>query len=239
MKTRKYLNLIFGLLASVTSACTHQIGTPQPFSADYSMTIIGGDKTTGKLYFAPPKMRIDVTSRPQKQSMGPFGGNMTFIMDSSTQVADILVPQMQIYVEVYGNSSRIGSLRIYQADGAEPAKPDAYSGLGFMAGMWLKGMRNFQTLGMGGCPPEATCHRIGSETVNGRDCDKYEVTNKNIKSTMWIDQKLSFPVKIQTAYGAPVEYTNIKEGAPDPSLFKAPSHYHVFIDSSGVAGTAH
>jgi len=88
------------------------------------------------------------------------------------------MPQMQIYMEVRGNPNRIDSLRIYQADTAPPAKSDAYSGLGFLAGMWLKGARNLQSFSIGGCPPEAACEKAGSDTINGRDCDKYQVTTK-------------------------------------------------------------
>src|SRR4029077_11620099 len=56
-----------------------------------------------------------------------------------------------------------------------------------------------------------TCKKIGTETINGRSCDKWEVTQKNgDKETIWIDQKLHFPIKSQTAGGMTTEFTNIR-----------------------------
>ena len=65
---------------------------------------------------------------------------------------------------------------------------------------------------------------------------KWEVVSKNSrKSTMWIDQKIHFPIKAQNADGTVTEFSNIKEGAQDAALFKVPSGYKPF-DPAALGG---
>lgn len=75
----------------------------------------------------------------------------------------------------------------------------------------------------------ATKKKVGSETVNGQPCDKFEITyhDSNLgKMTAWISKKLNFPVKMiqKGPYGeSTVEYHNIQIGKVDDSLFELPS----------------
>jgi hypothetical protein len=83
---------------------------------------------------------------------------------------------------------------------------------------WLKLDRN-----KGG-----TCHKVGSETVNGRNTVKYEGTNtKGESSAVWLDSKLRFPVKWDEKNGGG-EMQNIKEGPQPASLFEIPAGYNKF-----------
>jgi hypothetical protein len=71
-----------------------------------------------------------------------------------------------------------------------------------------------------------TCKNLGTEEVNGRTCDHWQMTDKNGKvSNSWIDQKLHFPIKT-TSTDSSWELTNIKEGQPEASLFEIPAGYH-------------
>jgi hypothetical protein len=80
-----------------------------------------------------------------------------------------------------------------------------------------------------GDEPGETCKMLGIETVNGRACERWEVTRKNSsKTTAWIDQKLHFPIKMQRVDGSVTEITNIKEGPQDASLFTVPAEYRSF-----------
>jgi len=74
-----------------------------------------------------------------------------------------------------------------------------------------------------------TCKKVGEETVNGRDCDKWEFTSKDASNnrTAWIDKKLHIPVRSVSA-DQTVEFTNIKEGPQDKSHFELPSDYQKF-----------
>jgi hypothetical protein len=70
-----------------------------------------------------------------------------------------------------------------------------------------------------------TCKKLETETVNDRSCDKWEITEKSGKTeTLWMDQKLHFPIK-SVVGDITTQYTNIKEGAQDASLFKIPDGY--------------
>ena len=80
---------------------------------------------------------------------------------------------------------------------------------------WLKLERN-----KGG-----TCHKVGSETVNGRNTVKYEGTNASGEtSSVWLDSKLRFPVKWQGKNNGG-EMRNIQEGPQPASLFEIPAGY--------------
>lgn len=77
----------------------------------------------------------------------------------------------------------------------------------------------------------ATLKHLGTETVNGYLCDKYEVAYHDASqgsATQWIAQKLNFPVK--TISDSPqgnvtMEYQNIQEGGVQDSLFQVPPGY--------------
>jgi outer membrane lipoprotein-sorting protein len=197
--------LVLFVLASVAA----QAQKPQPFSADFASTSANGRKTTGKWFFSPPKMRMDMTTPPEAQGKGsPFGGNVSMIIDGTTKTSYMLMPQAHMYMEI-------------QATGAQD----------------MQGMRNLESLSHGGdlCAGNqgSTCKKVGTETMNGRSCDKWEMTDKNShKSTVWVDQKLFFPVRVQEYEGTVTDFTNIKEGAQDASLFVVPPGYQKFDASA-------
>lgn len=72
---------------------------------------------------------------------------------------------------------------------------------------------------------------LGTEKVNGQQCDKYEITyhDRSLgKMTQWFSKELNYPVKI--IYNGPqgesvMEYKNIKQGKIDSSLFRIPPGY--------------
>jgi hypothetical protein len=193
------------LLLVLASSWAHA-QKPQPFSADFSTTTPDGAKKTGKWFFSSPKMRMDIT---MAQGGGnPFGGNVSMIIDGSTHISYMLMPEQHMYMEM-------------QATGDRDAQ----------------GVRNLESLSRGGDPcvgnPRSTCKKVGAETVNGRSCDKWEMTDKNgHKSTAWIDQKLDAAVRLQEYDGTLTNFTNIKEGAQDASLFTVPPGYRKFDASA-------
>jgi uncharacterized protein DUF4412 len=186
---------------------------PQPFSADFSTISANGNvNMKGKFFFSLPKFRMDMTDMGQRQNAGPFGGKMSMIADGDAKMAYMLMTEQQMYMEFPADANnpmmqRMPKLSDYNGD------PCATR----------------QNQGM-------TCKKLGTETVNGRVCDKWEATEKNgDKETFWVDQKLHFPIKSQTANGMTTEFTNIKEGAQDPSLFKVPPGYRKF-DAGAMGG---
>jgi len=197
-RARLFLGLL--MLFTVSSAFAQ---APQPFSADMSTTSANGNANIkGKFFLSLPRMRVDITDTGQQRQAGPFGGKMTMLMDAEAKMAYMLMPEQQMYMEFPMTENN----------------------------PMLQRMPKLQDLKSDPCAgrQEVTCKKVGTETVNGRSCDKWEATKKDgQKDTFWIDQKLRFPIKTQTG-NVTTEFTNIKEGAPDPALFKVPAGYRKF-----------
>jgi outer membrane lipoprotein-sorting protein len=201
VKQRFSATLALSILALVTvSMAAAQM--PQPFSADMSTKSANGNvNMNGKFYFSPPKIRMDMADNGHRQ--GPMGGKMSMIVDGDAKISYMLMLDQQMYME-------------FPADSQSPMTQR------------MPKMQDFKSDPCAG-REGVTCKKVGTETVNGRVCDKWEATNKNgEKDTFWIDQKLHFPIKSQTASGMTTEFTNIKEGAQDPSLFKVPAGFRKF-----------
>ena len=71
---------------------------------------------------------------------------------------------------------------------------------------------------------------VGSETVDGHPCTKYEVTakvdDKTMTSYQWLATDINFPVKAAAVDGSwAVEYKDIKLGSQPDSLFDLPAGY--------------
>ena len=84
---------------------------------------------------------------------------------------------------------------------------------------------------------DADLKKIGTETVEGYQCDKYEVIYKNSEmwamesSVVWVARKLNFPIKgISQGKNGQVVMTckNISEEIIDQSLFEVPKDYSKF-----------
>jgi hypothetical protein len=144
--------------------------------------------------------------------MSGGGHEMIMINDTTKKTAYMLMPQQKMYMEM--NTAMQGrGPRMPDAKPVDPSNP-------------CSGDSKF------------TCNKVGTETVNGRSCDKWEFTNaSNPKEnyTVWIDQKLHFPIKNARANGDVWELQNLKEGAQAASLFEVPSDYNK-MDMGGMMG---
>ena len=139
------------------------------------------------------------------------GGHQTaMITDLATKTTDILLVEQQMYIE-----HKAGQLPARgPGSGAQELKP--YDAQNPCANQ-----------------PDVTCKKIGVEEVSGRTCDHWQITDKQDRVTdLWIDQKLSFPVKVTTK-DSMMLLTNVKEGQPEASLFEIPAGYHK-LDMSGM-----
>ena len=191
------------MLLGIPAAFAYQM--PQPFSADMSTTSANGNTNMkGKVFFSLPKFRMDMTDTSQRQAQGPFGGKMSMIVDGDAKTAYMLMTEQQMYMEfpTDANSPMAQRTPKWQDFKGDPCTFDNRK--------------------------DATCKKVGTETINGRSCDKWEITDKSgKKETLWIDQKLHFPIKSSDGQ-ITTEFTNIKEGAQDAALFKVPSGYRKF-----------
>ncbi len=168
------------------------------FSADIVDHTAKGNQHTTKVYFGKDKMRFD--------SMGEGNrGAGAVIMDMSTESYVVLMPQQHMYMEMPASAmENRGMFSFFKSGDIDNA-----------CGDWLKLATN-----KGG-----TCHKDGSETVNGRSTVKYEGTNaKGESSTVWLDSKVRFPIKWDGKNGGG-ELQNIQEGSQPASLFQVPAGY--------------
>jgi len=171
--------------------------------ADFSAEVVDlqkpGSPTTAKIYFAKDKIRIESQG-------GPHGGG-AIIVNFGTQTSIVLMAQQHMYMEMPAQTQgqRMGYVNaFFRAGDVENA-----------CGDWQKMSTN----------KGATCHKVGSETVSGRDTVKYETTSASGEvSHFWLDPKLRFPVKWQ-GKSSDGELRHIEEGPLAASLFEVPAGY--------------
>ena len=166
------------------------------FSAEVVDSHKQGTTSQSKIYFSKDKIRFD-----SRDANSPGA----FIMNLSNQSMTILMPQQRMYMEMPADAQEQRNMfSFFKTSDVENA-----------CGDWLKLANN-----KGG-----SCHKLGNETVNGRDTVKYEGTNsKGEASQVWLDPKLRFPVKWQGTSGSG-ELRNIQEGSQPASLFAIPAGY--------------
>ncbi|MCU1284201.1 MAG: hypothetical protein JWO13_551 [Acidobacteriales bacterium] len=173
---------------------------------------------------SPPQFSADISvSNPDSQPMKGkmfFGagkvrmdmnsqrGEMSTITDSATQKSIVLMHEMKMYMETNLAGGPGGRRR-------GPKMPD------------------IKALSENPCASEKdmTCKKVGTETVNGRSCDKWEFTNTTDPKqnrTAWVDQKTHLPMKSVGADGTTFEFTNFKEGPQDAKNFEVPKDYQKF-----------
>ena len=176
------------------------------FSAD--MVKADGSKN-GKIYFGKDKMRFESTNKDPRS-----GGSV--IIDLATQKTTVMMDQQHMYMEMPAQmAARRTAYNFFRTGDVENACSD-----------WLQLPQN-----KGG-----SCHKEGTETVNGRSCVKYVGTNANGETgTVWLDPKLRFPVKWQGKNSETWELSNIQEGSQPASLFEIPAGYTKF-DMGGMGG---
>lgn len=202
MKQVLRIGLAVSILSMALLSARAQV-VPQPFSADMAVTTNKGDKMPGKFYFAPPKLRMEMSSR---------GHDVIIITNNATQVSEILMPQQHMYMESRPGQGANPMMPVPRVDvPVDPSNPCTAHG-------------------------DTTCKNLGPETVNGRVCDHWQVTDKKgAVSNTWIDQKLHFPIKTQSADGSALEFSNVKEGSPAAALFEIPPGYNK-LDMGSMGG---
>jgi hypothetical protein len=200
----RWMLRISGLLTLLVVASSAFAQTE--FSAD--MVSHGRDKNAAKIYSGKDKMRFDAKDKdPDQRKSG------TVILDFSTESWTVLIPQQHMYMVMPSSTmENRGMFHFFRTGDVENA-----------CGEWLQLQDN-----KGG-----TCHKAGSETVNGRSTIKYEGTNsKGESSTVWFDSKLRFPVKWDDKNGGG-ELQNIQEGPQPASLFEIPAGFNK-MDMGGM-----
>lgn len=180
----------------------------EDFSADIVNNKDGGNQSKARIYVTRDKWRIE----------GLQEGRMSgaIITNLATRTSDILMAERKMYMEF--------------PQGQGPASQQLWSfyharDIDNACGDWLKLPYN-----QGG-----TCHKVGSDSVNGRSAVKYTGTNsKGETGSVWFDKKIAFPIKWEGEKGGSGELQNIKEGSQPASLFEIPSGYQKFQMPAGM-----
>lgn len=145
-----------------------------------------------------------------RTDMNMQGRNVYTIIDPQSQTTEMVMPDQKMYMEMKGAgrgpaAQAMSDIRAY--DPSDPCKSFA----------------------------DHTCKKVGSDSVDGRPCDKWEITDKSGETaTACIDKKLMFPIRMESK-DATIEFTHVKEGMPDASLFTVPSDYRK-MDMGGMMG---
>jgi hypothetical protein len=197
-------SLLIGAVLLLASSLFAQAPHLTPFSADMQTSSSQANPVNHD-------MSGKIYVSPEAMRMDTQGGRgaANIITTFATQTVDIIMPQQQMYME-----HRAGDNPMHRGPNTSDVHP--YDPKNPCAG-----------------DPGSTCKNLGTETVNGRSTDHWQVTHKdgNI-SDVWIDNSLHFPIKTVSG-GTTWQLTNIKEGPQDPSLFQVPSGYHK-MDITGM-----
>lgn len=191
-------SLLIGTVVLLASTLFAQVPHLTPFSADMQMSSSQANPVNRDM---SGKMYVDQGA--MRMDMNGEGPRAAIIITTfATKTVDILMPQQHMYMEHKAdeNAMRRGpnTSDVHPYDPKNPCASD----------------------------PGTTCKDLGSETVNGRSTEHWQMTHKDGNvSDIWIDNSLHFPIK-SVSGGTTWQLTNIKEGPQDPSLFQIPADYH-------------
>lgn len=178
--------------------------------ADFSADVFDNkqpDSPQAKIYASKEKIRFESTKKDPRE-----GGAM--IMNLATHSSIVVMDQQHMYMEMPMQMAARRNPYFFRSDDVDDVCAD-----------WLKLEWN-----KGG-----SCHKVGNETVNGRNAVKFEGTNaKGEAGSVWMDPKLRFPIKWQGTNGGG-ELRNIQEASQPASLFEVPSGYRKF-DMGNMGG---
>ncbi len=135
--------------------------------------------------------------------MNAAGHETVMITDLDKKTSYLIMPRQRMYMELSADSSMRRGRNLPDWENFNPNNPCAVG-------------------------EDYTCTKIGSETVNGRDCDKWQMKPKSPDlrpSTAWVDKKLHLPVRMVGGDGTEFNLTNVREGSQPASLFELPAGY--------------
>ncbi len=142
--------------------------------------------------------------------MNAEGHDVSMIQDVAKKTSYLVMHQQRMYMEAGAANAMGGRMHAPDLKAYDPNNPCA-------------------------AEPGYTCKKVGAETVNGRSCDKWQFTGPNGDRTVWIDQKLHFPIRTVSSEGGEMDITNVKEGSQPASLFQVPAGY-MKMDMGGMMG---
>jgi hypothetical protein len=123
------------------------------------------------------------------------GREGAMIIDLRSRKTTVLVPQQKMYLEVPFDATAQDIPAILPANRGNP------------------------------CVGWTGCRKRARETMNGRVCDRWELSDVRGMRTVWIDLRLGVYVKTLLPDGSVAELRNIQEGPQPSSHFEVPAGY--------------
>jgi len=205
---RIHRNLALAIASALlASLVAAQVPQFTPFTADMH---ISSNSPRG-----PQDMdgKLYVGNGHMRVDMDAQGHQSAIITDFATKTVTILIIEPKMYME---------------------QKMDANAGPGFATNP-AHDLKPFDPENPCANQTDITCKKIGIETVSGRTCEHWEITQRNGKVVNgWVDKALHFPVKT-VSQDATILLTNVTEGQPAASLFRVPSDFHK-LDINSMMG---
>jgi hypothetical protein len=137
------------------------------------------------------------------------GQTIIRIMDQANRVMWVVNPQEKQYVEMKGPQPQ-GRASDAVPPAGRPPMPDEP---GHFCQEQQEGL---------------TCQKLGTESVNGRQADKWEFImaqrGRRMRSLVWLDQTLRIPVREESQFGTR-ELRELVEGPQPDHLFELPEGY--------------
>jgi outer membrane lipoprotein-sorting protein len=191
------------LLAMAAMALPLHVSAQPASGVELSATAVQslpqGKTMTGRLFLSKGKMRQEMTQEGQTRIT---------ITDPQQNIAWMLNPERQEYVEMKGppQGAEGTSAKAERAPlPDEPGHPCQQKDSGL------------------------TCTKLGTEAVNGRPADKWEFVasqgQETYKTVMWIDQRMRMPLRAEFPGGMVSELKDVKEGPQPADLFQVPADY--------------
>lgn len=203
---KRFLPVVGLLWALAVSAEPKPVPQSRELSADMILRRPGAKDQRGKLYIGKDKLRTELSV--------PDRGQMAFIYDMGAGKAWMVNPGRQVAMDLtaqFNQAMKVG-----------------------------KGPQGTELLTWRDSNPCSrqvegrTCAKQGAETVNGRETDKWKVTEKDGKvAIVWMDRALSMPIKTETPSGG-MELLNVKEGPQPAELFQVPKDFKVIVTPMGA-----
>jgi hypothetical protein len=206
MKTIRFIAILSPALWLVTAAAA------QEFSADQVVHDPTGRILKSKMYMSHGKVRIEDRDDTTGKNPNAWDASIT-IADLARGVVYQLIPNKKVYIEQSGAMVR-RKLTEFQISG-DPCAIQVQSSTAAAA---------HPVPGQDG----PKCAKLGSEVINGRTTDKWEITAKLggqvFNGHVWIDTHFHVPMKSE-AEGAESELQNLREGPQPDGLFEIPADY--------------
>ena len=181
---------------------------PRPFSADMLITPKkeGASPLRQHVFFSQGRMRMEME----------MGGQLRAVVtDMVKKKAFMLMPQQKMALDMSGAMDQA-------RDKLRQLTPQQLAGSGGdICANVAEGQR---------------CKKLGSEKVNGRAATKWQLTEKDGKtSTVWLDDALVVMLRHESDQGT-VEMQNLKEGPQADALFQVPADFKVMAHPAGMPG---